>query len=479
MPPNIDVSPEERRILLNSPEDRTPIFVRWSDYLTGRESTLRVSAKDAELPLGELLSKYLASTDPSSLVSNGNLLPGSLPGLLAIQDLILTLSDDGLMGNVIPGSILRCGSRVTPRDRPAPVLRAKLGETPVGLIDVSIDRSEMGYSRNWTGFDRRRWDRSRATFESFVEDAVYRRNPADGPRVLSLDTTAARTEFLCSVAFAIWESPFENYSRFTGSKIRYKTGDETLLNIIDGGGAICSEKVQALKFVTDRYGFQSRYVFAGPDAAGRLPEAELRHLLESFDFQGGQSAMRYWQHMALEFAIDGTGILVDATNGNIPFLFITDPEIGDILDPDYPQPVRVRMAIYEEDFYYHRVPCDLARDLFYAMENYIPEIDLVQVFDNELGLIISDEFLVSPAPYRNQDEFDGLVNVYRELTQPTDLKFEIDRRWRLDGPLGQSFQEQEPAAAKQILDSHDQLLKRYEWFEGEGYEMGLAVVEIR
>ncbi len=479
MPPNVDISPEERRLVLDSPEDRPPIFVRWTDYLTGRESILRISADDADLPLGRLLSKYLVSADTASLISNRNLLPESLPDLLAIQDLTLTLTDDGDAGNVVPGSIFRCGPRTLSRDRPANVLPAELGGAPVGLIDVSIDRSETGYARNWTGFNRRRWERDRARFSRFVEDAVRRRNPNDAERVLSLDTEAARTEFLRSVALAIWESPFENYSRFTGSKIRYKTGDETLVNIIDGGGAICSEKVQALKFVTDRYGFRSRYVFAGPDAAGRLPEAELRHLLESFDFQGGQAAMRHWQHMALEFTVAGTGILVDATNGNIPFLFMTGAELGDVLDRDAPRPVRVRMATYEEDFYYHRVPGDLALDLFYAMESYIPEIDLVQVFDNELGLAISPEFLVSPVPYRNEEEFESLVDVYSGLSRADDLRFEVDREWRLDGVLGQMFRSREPAAADRVLDSRDHLLARFEWFEGDGYHMGLAIVELR
>ena len=174
------------------------------------------------------------------------------------------------------------------------------------------------------------------------------------------------------------------------------------MNIIEGRGAICSEKVQALKFITDMYGLESGYVFAGPDAFGQLPVGDLRRLLETFDFRGSRHMMRYWQHLALEYAIYGRRILVDATNGNIPFLFLDGPECDALLDSNFPRPVPVRMGTYSENFYYHRAPDDLALDLCYAMENYIPEIDLAQVFDNELGLVITPEFLVTPRPVQDR-----------------------------------------------------------------------------
>ena len=154
---------------------------------------------------------------------------------------------------------------------------------------------------------------------------------------------------------------------------------------MDGHGGICSEKVQALRFIAGAYGLESGYLFAGPDAIGPLPEERLRQILATFDFRGAQSAMRFWQHLALEFDVDGMPILVDATNGNIPFLFESAEDCLAILDESALNPVRVRMATYDEDFYYHRAPEDLANDLCYAMENFIPEIDMVQVFDNELG----------------------------------------------------------------------------------------------
>ena len=58
----------------------------------------------------------------------------------------------------------------------------------------------------------------------------------------------------------------------------------------------------------------------------------------------------------------------------------------------------VRMVVTDEEWYYHRVDQQLARDLVLALEGWIDDADLVQVFENELGLFISDRFIVCPFP---------------------------------------------------------------------------------
>ena len=189
--------------------------------------------------------------------------------------------------------------------------------------------------------------------------------------------------------------------------------------------------------------------------------------------------MKYWQHIALEYLIDGQRILVDATNGNIPFLFVDGPECEAMLNDEFPRPAPVRMGAYWENFYYHRAPRDLARDLCFAMENYIPEIDLVQVFDNELGLIITPEFLVAPVPYKAEIEFQELGALYEQLAAPDELEIDVRPEWSLDGSLGESFCSLYPAASDAIMDSRDRLLERYDMFEGFGHQMGLAIVKLK
>ena len=454
-----------------------PAFLRWTDYLTSKSCILRVEPEDVEAQIGKLISDYLAVPDAGRLVSDRRLLPNSLPPFEAFQDITLALSDDGVPGSLIPGAVLRDGPRELNLSETAPRELALLNGSYAHLLEVTIDRSETGYARNWRGFAKRRWARNRSAFQKFIENAA---SDETEPGVASpAHSCTENVSLLRRLAKSVWESPFENYSRFTGMKSPYKTGDETLLNIIDGHGAICSEKVQALKFLTDTLGFESRYVFAGPGATGRLPGAELRRVLETFDFQDARQAMRYWQHIALEYTVDDRHILVDATNGNIPFLFIEGDERKSILNENFPQPVPVRMGTYWENFYYHRAPDDLALDLCYAMENYIPEIDLAQVFDNELGLIITPEFLVAPVPFKTDDDFQELCDLYDRLAAPDGLETDVRREWNLDGPLWESFCSSYRKAANAILNSRDHLLERYDTFEGFGHQMGLAIVNLK
>ena len=460
-------------------DDNRPTLLRWTDYLTGKSCTLRVHDSDVGCPLAELVSKYLTDAAAGLLADDGMLLPGSVSTLLAIQDVSHLIDDQGALLSLTPGTVLRYGvQEMAPREVP-PRTAAEVSEAKVGLIDITIDRSETGYSRNWEGFNRRRWKRSVSAFESFVETSVERLYRNRSSYVLELCGFDSQIMFVKAIAKAVWEAPFENYSRFTGERLRYKTGDEALAHIIGGRGAICSEKIQALKFVTDHYGFESHYVLAGPDTPGPVPMDQLRHILDTFDFRGAGAAMRFWQHMALELIVDDEHILVDATNGNIPFMFVRGERVEQILDSERPKSVTVRMGTYPEEFYYHRAPDELGLDLCYAMENFIPEIDLVQVFDNELGLALTPEFLVAPLPYKSDADFDSITSMYRELAEPRRLALDIDPHWRLDGPISSRFIECEPLAAEMVTDSYTHLLDRYNLFEDERHEMGLAVVGLQ
>ena len=460
------------------PADKHHTLLRWTDYLTGRSCTLRVAPSDVGSRLGSLASSYITNVEPSDLVSEGLMLDEMRPELEAIQDLVHAISEDGRILGIYPGTVFRCGVREVTTAEAPPITPAMVGDSTVDLIDITIDRSETGYCRNWTGFNRRRWTRCQSGFQSFVDSSVQDRGKG-GDYALALDSPDSRVQFLRRLSRAIWDAPFENYSRFTGPKLRYKTGDEAVFSIVAGGGAICSEKVQALKFLTDRYGFDSSYVLAGPSAPGPLPIDQLRQILDTFDFRGAAQIMKYWQHMALEFTVDGERILVDATNGNIPFLFMRGTDLEAALDMRPPRPVRVRMGTYAEDFYYHRCPEDLALDLCYAMESFIPEIDMVQVFDNELGLIITPDFLVSPLPYSSDAEFADLSGMYERLAAPDGLRYNLSEEWTLDGPAGSAFLEREPDAARLVLDSHDHLVERYNLFEDGDYDMGLAAIQLR
>ena len=264
-----------------------------------------------------------------------------------------------------------------------------------------------------------------------------------------------------------------------GRKLAYKTGDETVRNIMDGAGGICSEKVQALKFITDHYGIESEYLIAGPDVPGPVPEAQLREMLTTFDFRFSRRHMRYWQHAALLFDIDGETVLVDATNGNIPFVFEQNEAAERLLGYEDKQALHVRMALEPEDFYYHRVSQDIPEDLYFAMEGWIPDVDLVQVFDNELGLYISDGFMVAPIVYRSDRVLERLRRQYLAAAGRAGVQCVVDPEWSLESEIGQRFADDDEDAADRIMVCREHLLARYDDCHGPGHEAGLVVMALR
>jgi len=356
----------------------------------------------------------------------------------------------------------------------------RTGQIEVDVIDLTLDRWNVGYSRNLVGFKKRRWRKDESAYLGFIRSAVERdHSSSTTDSILELDSEKDRLNLLRSVSERIWEADFESYSRFTGQKLIFKTGDETVLNIIAGGGGICSEKVQALKFLTDNLGYESEYLLAGPNAEKPIPEEKLRELLTTFEFDFSKRYMRYWEHMALLYHLDGSDIVVDATNGNIPFIFLVGPDVDKMLNRRDKVPVSVRMSLNTESFYYHRVTQDIPEDLLNALEGWIPEADLIEVFENELGLYISERFFVMPLVYKNRKEFLGLERRYKTACERVGLHCAIDEEWNLDSEIGQQFVKQHPFASRQIMACEEHLLFRYNESEGQDHKAGIVVVDLQ
>jgi hypothetical protein len=192
--------------------------------------------------------------------------------------------------------------------------------------------------------------------------------------------------------------------------------------------------------------------------------------------------MRYWQHAALLYWVDGEPLLVDATNGNIPFLFLRGEAAGRLLDNggggDRPS-VRVRMVAETEDYHYHRVEQDIPQNLFFALEGWLDDTDLVQVFENELGLYLSDQHYVMPLPYRSEGEYRRLKYQYEELCRRAGFLADVSPDWALDGPVGREMIACNPTAAAGVLAAQDKLIARYNWWDCPDHRAGLAVVALK
>lgn len=460
--------------------ENTNYILQLTDSVTTRKYALRLDPSDAGLPWEQLLERCLKNPSIDRLLGENRITPESARSLSAIQDLVYVSDDAGRLHDPFPGTIVKQAGQSLAAVAVPKVVAGQTGEVELAVIDLEIDRMNVGYGRNWTGFHARRWAKNEATYLGFVKSTLEQnRSPSEAESIIGRESAEDRLSLLRSLAKRIWEADFESYSRFAGEKLIFKSGDETVRNIIQGGGGICSEKVQALKFLTDNLGYESEYLLAGPNAQKPIPEARLRELLTTFEFGYSKRYMRYWQHMALLYHLDGKDIVVDATNGNIPFLFLVGPEAEPLLNSREKTPVSVRMSLHEESFYFHRVSQDIPENLLFALEGLIPEADLVQVVENELGLIISEGFFVTPIIYKNQHEFLGLERQYKSACEKVGLKCVVEHEWSLDSEIGRRFTQQHPFASQQIMASQQHLLYRYNGNEAQEHEAGLVIVDLK
>ena len=460
-------------------DDTRQYLLQLSDSLLERRCILRIEKEDTLLPLKHLLEKYLKNPPVDRLLEEGRITQDSLEVLSDIQEFVYMTADDGRLGEMFAGIIFKQGRLPIDLNSTPFLEQALVKDMTILVIDVHIDRTNTGYDRNWIGFHRRRWLRHQNIYSDFVmftlEQECGRKEAQD---ILELSSSNQKTRLVRVLAKRIWDSDFESYSRFTGRKLAHKTGDETVRNIMDGAGGICSEKVQALKFITDHFGISSEYLFAGVDARGQIPEEKLRELLDTFDFRFSKRYMRYWQHTALLYHIDGTSVLVDATNGNIPFLFLTDGAAERLLSTEDKRPVRIKMVDSYEDFYYHRVSQDIAEDFFFAMETWIEHMDMIQVFENELGLYLSKGFYVTPIVFKDSQDLDKLKHEYIKICNDAGLAYSIGDDWNFDSSVGERFTKDAPQASQEVILSKEHLLKRYDEWDGQGHEANLLVVQL-
>ncbi len=453
--------------------------LRLTDLVTNRSFAVRVFQGSEKMLLGDLLDHYLKEPDINRLEGESRITLESNETLLSMQDLVYKSSNDGLLGAMFNGVIFRQGETVLSLDE-RPIFRPLIvSGKEIALAELEIDRVSVGYDRNWTGFAKRRWERHATDYDAFVVETLA--SAYGGARVEEIRQGVSQgweMDLVKAMERRVWESPFENYSRFTGRKFIYKSGDETVQSIIDGGGGICSEKVQALKFVTDQFGIESEYVLAGANVPGQVPEERLRELLSTFDFSFARRHMRYWQHTALLYHIDGQSVLVDATNGNVPFMFEIGAEAEQLLGYESKISVHVKMAVHNEQFYYHRVTQDIPEKLFFALEGWIPHVDLVQVFDNELGLCITKDYMVAPLVYRTEKTLDRLTHEYAQVCNQAGLRCDVSATWEMATEIGAAFTEAHPKEAEKVMASKEHLLARYNDCHGPGHEAGLVVIQL-
>jgi hypothetical protein len=391
-----------------------PLFVLdLRDAPTGKTVALQITREQALRPLGALFHDVLRAS-PESLVTSGLIAPHHADTFFRLQDLIYPVNGRGALADEpYPGLVWRRrdGPPLTP-DLPATFERVRRSNAPdVLLLALDVDRQGLRYERTWPEFHARRYAR--------FKDAAIRLLAEALPGGIAITGPAAERRLIEAAARRIWRSDFENYSRFLAPAIRLKTGDETVASILAGWGGVCTEKVLALKYLTDAHGIESHVVFAGPNTRAPLPLSELRTMLDeldTYDFSYARRYMRYWDHVALEYMLaDGSRWLVDPSNGNTPYLNEAAPPYLDT-GPGR-RSVPVRMLAIEEPVTYHRVPEALGLDFMFAWETWIADVDLMQVFDNHLGLLVDREFYVTASVWGSETKRAVAIDGWRRYAE--------------------------------------------------------------
>ena len=145
-----------------------------TDSVTTRKCALRIDPQDARLPWERLLEIYLKNPSIEQLCKEGRITSESTENLLAIQDLVYVSDDDGCLHSMFAGLIVKQDDRpLAPRIVPD-VSLGRAREKDVAVIDLTIDRTGVGYSRNWVGFHKRRWSKNETVFVEFARSAVER-----------------------------------------------------------------------------------------------------------------------------------------------------------------------------------------------------------------------------------------------------------------------------------------------------------------
>ena len=138
------------------------IIVQFTDSLTGRRFAVRIIEEHAGVSLSALMDLYLKNPSISDLLRQGRISEGVISHIGAIQDYVYLSSDSGVLHEpfdgiefIQDGNPLRLDETVDSRD-------VLVDGQVVNLFEIEIDRTGIGYDRNWKGFHRRRWDRNAA-----------------------------------------------------------------------------------------------------------------------------------------------------------------------------------------------------------------------------------------------------------------------------------------------------------------------------
>jgi hypothetical protein len=210
----------------------------------------------------------------------------------------------------------------------------------------------------------------------------------------------------------------------------------------------------------------------------------LLEILESFEVQYTSRAQAFWNHLAVLVEIGDDEVLVDASNGNIPFLWTKGEELAAMLDRRgrARRGIVHRYVVGADELFYHRVDQRVPERLLFALELgwADPHIDLVQVLDDELGLLTMPDLWLGVLAHRDEAERQTLRQWYLDRWlapgHVRGVEFAADLL-SAQGLMAAELRERYPAAARAATEGRAYLEDRLEEANpGGSYSTELVVV---
>jgi len=192
-----------------------------------------------------------------------------------------------------------------------------------------------------------------------------------------------KLRLLWRLARILHAAPFESITRIIDNR-QSRPGYAVWRNIANGFGGVCAEKTAALGFVCDVLGMRHSPVIGSTVG---LPENYEEELLR-YACSGGELDVPAWvQHHSLEVELADEVYLIDITNGNIPFLFLSKRDRESVVNGG----MRSRM-VYNTERMKLRCSSRITGDILLTLsEFHIPELHLQYIFEQGLGILISAE----------------------------------------------------------------------------------------
>jgi hypothetical protein len=469
---------------MNGVTPRPPVhLLQLTEGVTRQQATLLVDA-DQVRTVGQGLELF--RHPPEELIARGQLVSDLTEPFLEMGECLFTLTSDGKLGPPAQGVALTQGTEPRPPDAPLLFERRPLVDShdEVMLARLTVDRRNGWYERDWTTYHRRKLRQGERDLGDFIRQAATSSLGEDkAAALLARRDHDAKATLLRAVAHRVFEAPFELYSRFVGQRRLIKDGLATMRNIARGHGGACSEKVQVLRLAAEFLELPARFLLAGPNARGDLPTGAMLEALETCEFDHLAAVQAYWNHLALLIEVEGQEILVDGSNGNIPFLWVSGQELRGLLDHRGSERKGVphRYVVGRDELFYHRVDQTVPERLLYALELgwADPHIDLVQVLDDELGLLTMPDLWLGVLPYRDDEEREVVRQWYRDewlnRGRIRGLTFTSDPE-RDEAELAAELRLRYPAAAKAATEGRGYVEYRLEEANpGSGYHIEFVI----